>query len=137
MKDCRTSITLSDRAKYAKSKAALLSDWKVGIPRGVGVGVLTFIGLSIWSTAPDLAAFLIAMGAMIAGYIVPPAWRFLHGFWTARVAYLVGMVKELCAQIPETEGWEGVQFGDRYFAWAGPSLHGLQDRDPGPGPRGA
>jgi len=130
--NCRTSVTLSDRVEHAKSQAGLLSDWKVGVPRGVGVGVLTFIGLSIWGTAPDLVAFLIAMVAMIVGYIVPPAWRFLHGFWTARVAYLVRMVEELCAQIPETEGWEGVWLGDRYFAWSGPGLHGLEKWDPVP-----
>lgn len=32
------------------------------------------------------------------------------------------------------EPWQGVELGSRYFAWAGPSLHGLEDRPPVPTP---
>lgn len=30
--------------------------------------------------------------------------------------------------------WEGIADGSRYFAWSGPTLHGLEDRNPIPAP---
>jgi len=32
------------------------------------------------------------------------------------------------------EAWQGISVGNRYFAWGGPTLHALDDRDPVPAP---
>jgi hypothetical protein len=36
----------------------------------------------------------------------------------------------------DLESWQGIDFEGRFFAWDGPGLHGLQDRDPEPTPPG-
>ena len=118
------SITLRARAKYAKEQVDLLSGWRPGAAGAVASGLLTFLALSKWGTAPDWLDASITTGVATAVFLILPMWRFVRGFWKARVAHLIAMVEELRAQIPETEGWEGVQVGDRYFAWSGPELYG-------------
>ncbi len=136
MTDISTSVTFRERMTYATSRVALVSGWKRGILRAMIGGFLAFGALSMWSTAPGLVDALITTGATVAAFLVAPVWRFVDGFRTARIAHLVALVEELQARIPPTEGWVGIEHGGRYFAWDGPNLHDLSDRDPEPTPAG-
>jgi hypothetical protein len=52
----------------------------------------------------------------------------------AAVESVVRMIELLDGHAPSRDPWQGVELQERYFAWAGPSLHALDDRQPVPTP---
>jgi hypothetical protein len=48
----------------------------------------------------------------------------------AAVEGVVRVVETVAGHRRNEPPWEGIQVGERFFAWAGPGLHGLQDRQP-------
>lgn len=55
---------------------------------------------------------------------------------SAGVQSTVLLIEALAGRVSSREPWEGVEIDGRCFAWAGPALHSLNDRQPIPTPAG-
>ena len=130
MSDYSTSVTFRQRHKSGVERFAKANAWKTELAILLLTGGVGLAALRIWGQNPlgrdALLSFTVSIGVVLAVLVL----AYVFGFLRARCSHLESLVLELRDKVPRTEEWEGVWLGDRYFAWSGRGLFGLEEWDP-------
>ncbi len=129
MNDYSTSVTFRQRHKSGVESFAKANAWKTELAILLLTGGAGLAALRIWGQNPLGRDALLSFTASVGVVLVVLVLAYVFGFLRARGTRLEALVLELRDKVPRTEG-EGVWLGDRYFAWSGPGLYGLEEWDP-------
>ena len=130
MNDYSTSVTFRHRHRYGMASFAKANAWKTQLAILLLTGVPGLVALRIWGQNPlgrdAILIFTVSVGVVLAVLVL----AYVFGFLRARCSHLESLVLELRDKVPRTGEWEGVRLDDRYFAWSGRGLYGLEEWDP-------
>ena len=130
MNDYSTSVTFRKRHEYGVESFARANAWKTELAILLITGGAGLAALRVWGQNPLGRDALLSFTASVGVVLAVLALAYVFGFLRARCTRLEALVLELRDKVPRTGEWEGVGLGDRYFAWSGPGLYGLEEWDP-------